>query len=178
MSFLPFPKEFDQNEWYIILSALALLFLLIKLPRRFPGSITVLVILFTVSVSRVTDHLLAGPHKDFYDIMDSGKFELFDLFSYIPYAPFGYVFIYFYDKLQLRGMKLAFYIICLSFGAILFERLVSTQYINFLQYKSWNMLYSLPVYLIVQPLTILFFNLVKTIHQDSLRKLGCFPNEK
>jgi hypothetical protein len=168
LNFLPLPREFDQNEWYIILSTIALMILLIKLPKRFPGSVTVLLIMFTVSVARVTDHLLAGPHKDFYDIMDTGKYELFDLLSYIPYAPFGYVFIYLYDKYQLKGFHLTLYIVCCSLGGILFEKLVSTSYIEFLQYKNWNVINSLPVYLTVQPLTILFFRLVKSIHQKSL----------
>lgn len=168
MNFLPFPRDFDQNEWYIIISAIILVLLLHKLPKRFPGSVTVLLLLFTVSVARVTDHLLAGPHKDFYDIMDTGKYELFDLFSYIPYAPFGYLFIYFYDKHRLNGLLLALYIVCCSIGGIIVEWLVSTSYIGFLQYKNWNVFNSLPVYLIVQPLTILFFKLVKSLHEKSL----------
>lgn len=168
MNFLPFPRNFDQNEWYIIISAIVLVLLLYKLPRRFPGSVTVLLLLFTISVARVTDHLLAGPHKDFYDIMDTGKYELFDLFSYIPYAPFGYVFIYLYDRYHLKGLRLALYIVCCSIGGILFEKLVSTSYIEFLQYKNWNVFNSLPVYLTVQPLTILFFRLVKSIHEKLL----------
>ena len=168
MNFLPFPRDFDQNEWYIIISAIILVLLLYKLPKRFPGSVTVLLLLFTVSVARVADHLLAGPHKDFYDIMDTGKYELFDLFSYIPYAPFGYLFIYFYDKYRLNGLLLALYIVCCSIGGIIVEWLVSTSYIGFLQYKNWNEFYSLPVYLIVQPLTILFFKLVRSLHEKSL----------
>jgi phosphatidylglycerophosphate synthase len=168
MNFLPFPKEFDQNEWFIIISALALLFLLYKKPKRFSWSITILLLFFTVSVARVADHLLAGPHKDFYDIMDTGKYELFDLFSYIPYAPFGYVFIYIYDKFQLKGMLLLFYIICCSVGSSAFEYMISTPYIHFLHYKNWNAIISFPVYLVVQPLTILFFHFIKSIYEKSL----------
>lgn len=172
MNFLPFPREFDQNEWYIIISAIILVLLLYKLPKRFPVSVTVLLLLFTMSTARVTDHLLAGPHKDFYDIMDTGKYELFDLFSYIPYAPFGYLFIYLYDRFQLKGLLLVLYIIFCSIGGVLFERMVSTSFIEFLQYKNWSPYYSLPVYLTVQPMTILFFKLEKSIHERSLLSSG------
>lgn len=168
MSFFPLPKDFDQNEWYVIFSALALVFLLYKLPRRFPPSITVLLMLFTVAVARVTDHLLAGPHKDFYDIMDSGKYELFDLFSYIPYAPFSYLFIYIYDRYSIKGMKLAFYITFFSIGGVIFERFTAMSYIGFLHYKIWIPFLSLPVYLIIQPLTIVFFEFIKSLHEKSL----------
>lgn len=167
MSFLPLPKDFDLNEWYIILSALALVFLLYKLPKRFPASITLLLLLFTAAASRVTDHLLAGPHQDLYDIMDTSKYELFDLFSYITYVPFSYVFIYIYDKYQLKGLKLTFYILTFSLGGVLFELLISADLIDFLHYKIWTPYMSWPVYLTVQPLTILFFELTKQLHDKS-----------
>lgn len=168
MTILPLPKKFDQNEWFIILHIVALVFLLYKLPKRFPPSITILLLMFTMTVARVVDHLIAGPHIDLYDIMDSGDFELFDLLCYLPYAPFGYVFIYLYDKFQLKGIGLILYIVLFSVGSIGFEWVTGSSYISYLKYSSWKPIYSVPIYLIVQPCTILFFHLTKSIHEKSL----------
>jgi hypothetical protein len=170
MSILPFPQEFDQNEWFIIICILALAFILYKLPKRFPTSITILLLLFTISISRVVDHLIAGPNINFYDIMDTGKFEFFDLFCYISYAPWGYVFVYYYDKFQLKGVRLLVYLICVALVSIGFEWLTTTEYISFFKYSKWKVIYSLPVYLIIQPCTLLFYNWLQHIHQLSLLK--------
>ena len=168
MTILPLPEKFDANEWFILFHILALVILLYKLPKRFPTSITILLLMFTVTVARVVDHVIAGPHVDLYDIMDSGDFELFDLLCYVPYAPFGYVFIYIYDKFQLKGISLILYIVLSSIGSIGFEWLTGTSYISYLKYSSWKPIYSLPIYLLIQPCTILFFHLIKSIHEKSL----------
>ncbi|KAA0546073.1 hypothetical protein FZW96_17310 [Bacillus sp. BGMRC 2118] len=168
MNLLPLPKKFDENEWLIVASILLLFLLLNKLPKRFPNSITVLLLVFTVALSRVVDHTLAGPDINFYDIMDSGSFEFFDIFCYITYAPFGYLFIYIYDKYKLRGLRLFIYLISVAIFSTLFEILTSSSYIHFFNYHSWKPLYSLPVYLIVQPLTILFFHLIQYFYKKSI----------
>ncbi|MGG3562393.1 hypothetical protein ABES03_12375 [Neobacillus rhizosphaerae] len=168
MTILPLPQKFDQNEWFILFTIIVLVCLLNKLPRRFPTSITILLLMFTISVARGVDHVIAGPHVDLYDIMDSGDFELFDLLCYVPYAPFGYVFIYLYDKFQLKGISLILYIVIFSVGSIGFEWMTGSNYISYLKYSSWKPIYSLPIYLVIQPCTILFFHLITSIHEKSL----------
>lgn len=169
MNFLPSPKEFDQNEWLIIVCFVFLIILLYKLPKRFPTPVTVLILLFTLAVSRVVDHTIAGPDINFYDIMDSGKFEFFDIFCYITYAPFGYLFIYVYDKYQLRGTKLFLYIITCSIASIAFEYFTASSYISFFKYHNWKPIYSLPIYLVVQSLTLLFLHLIQHFYKSSIQ---------
>lgn len=170
MSLLPLPKEFDQNEWIIILSMLALVLLLIFLPKRFPTSITVLILAFSMGFARITDHLLAGPHINFYDVMDSGKYELFDLFCYVPYAPFAYLYVYLYDKWNIKGPFISLFIVIFSLIGIGFEWFTTLSFIQFFKYQNWKISYSFPIYLIVQPLTLVLFNYIRKVHRDDLTK--------
>jgi hypothetical protein len=170
MSLLPLPKQFDQNEWFIIISIGVLVLLLIFLPKRFPTSITILLITFSMAIARVVDHLLAGPSINFYDVLDSGKYELFDLLCYVPYAPFAYIFVYIYDHWKIEGLYTCFYILIFSLIGIGFEWLSTTPLIDFFKYHNWKIVYSLPIYLVIQPITLWFYHLIKKFHDNSLKK--------
>ncbi|PRX26647.1 hypothetical protein BX659_11911 [Orenia metallireducens] len=155
---LPLPKSFDKNEIFLI-TVLFLLILIIRfLPKRFPKVITILILLEAFTIARLADHLLASAHVmgiDFYDIMDTGKYEFFGLFTYLIFAPFGYLFVYLYDWIKPRGVYLCLYIISWSLFSTCFEWIMVL--FDIYKYKNWNLAYSSIVYLVVQPLTILFF---------------------
>jgi hypothetical protein len=160
---LPLPKKFDENEWMIIGILLAGLVLYKLLPKRFPLSLSLLLMVFASFYARTFDHILASPFLDFYDVMDSPKYELFGVFTYFMYAPFSYLFIYIYDRYQLQGMKVAIYIVvCSALGAG-FEWITSK--VHIFTYKEWKSVYSFTVYLLVQYTTILFFNYLKRVYQ-------------
>jgi hypothetical protein len=168
VSILPLPKQFDQNEWFILISLAVLVLLLIFLPKRFPTSITTLILVFSMAIARVVDHLLAGPSINFYDVLDSGKYELFDILCYVPYAPFAYIFVYLYDKWKIKGINTTLYILLFSLIGIGTEWLTTTPLIDFFKYHNWNIFYSLPIYLVVQPLTLMFYHFIKKVHHDAL----------
>jgi hypothetical protein len=170
MNLLPFPKKFDQNEWFILLSLAVLVLLLIFLPKRFPTSITILLLAFSMAIARVIDHLLAGPSINFYDVLDSGKYELFDILCYVPYAPFAYIFVYLYDYWKIKGIYTSLYVLIVSLMGIGFEWLTTTPLIDFFKYHHWNVIYSLPIYLAIQPITLLFYQLIIKFHDESLKR--------
>lgn len=62
----------------------------------------ILIVLFSATIARIADHVLAGPPLDLYDLMDSGKFEMFDIFSYLLYGPFAYIYLYIYEKFKIK----------------------------------------------------------------------------
>lgn len=170
MSLLPLPKQFDQNEWFIIISFGVLVLLLIFIPKKFPTSITILLITFSMAVARVIDHLLAGPSINFYDVLDSGKYELFDILCYVPYAPFAYIFVYMYDYWKIKGIYTSLYILIVSLFGIGFEWLTTTPLIDFFKYHNWKIIYSLPIYLAIQPITLLFYHLIIKFHDHSIKR--------
>jgi hypothetical protein len=170
MNLLPLPKQFDQNEWFILLSLAVLVLLIVFLPKRFPTSITTLILAFSMAIARVVDHLLAGPSINFYDVLDSGKYELFDILCYVPYAPFAYIFVYMYDNWKIKGIYTSLFVLIVSLLGIGFEWLTTTPLIDFFKYHNWKIFYSLPIYLAIQPITLLFYHTIIKLHADLLKR--------
>ncbi|SET35775.1 hypothetical protein SAMN05421676_104157 [Salinibacillus kushneri] len=153
------PENFDQNEWFIIIGVVITYTLVILFPKRFPLSMVILVMLFAIICARVTDHMMASPAVNYYDIMDTGSYELFDLLVYIFYAPFSYFFVYFLEKFKIRDYWQIGYIILWSFIAIGFESV--NVYFDVFNYHEWRLTYSFPMYFVIQIMTMLFYYFIK-----------------
>ncbi|GAA0479829.1 hypothetical protein GCM10008986_00340 [Salinibacillus aidingensis] len=149
------PEHFDHNEWFVLTGVILSYLLVFLLPRRFPLSVILLVMLCAIVFARVLDHMMASPSLDLYDIMDKGNYELFDLVLYSFYAPFAYLYIYLFDKFNVKGIWTGLYILVWSLIAIGFERV--NVYFGVFNYHGWKGAYSFPVYLAVQSFTLLFF---------------------
>jgi hypothetical protein len=156
---IPFPKEFDQNEWFILVFLITNGFALIFLPKRFPKIITLLILLFGLSVPRILDHLLSANQVDLYDLMDTPKLDLFDILLYFIIAPFSYYFIYFYDKLNVRGIGISVYVLIWSLAGVGYESL-AVQFEVF-TYNTWKLGYSFPFYIMMQIGLILYYRIIQ-----------------
>lgn len=163
---MPLPKSFDQNELFLIITLSITITFMSILPRRFPLSISILLCMFASTVARICDHILAGQTLDLYDVMDTNKYELFDFISYFLYIPFAYFFVYFYDKWKIKGFYLFLYIVICSIGGVAFEWL--SHYFHVIEYKWWKLYYSLPVYLIVQPATLIFYEFINKAKKSTV----------
>src|SRR5690606_35876860 len=133
---MPLPQKFDQNEWFIIISLAVGVVTVILLPRRFPLSVSILLMVFASTVARTLDHLLAGPTVDVYNITDTGKYDLFDLITYTLYAPFAYIFVYIFDRFNIKGYWILLYLVIASLIATLYEWLCVL--FDVFNYKGWN----------------------------------------
>lgn len=149
------PKTFDENEWFIFTVLFVTTLLIIRMPKRLPWSITVLVFLYSAVAARAIDRILGGPPYDLYDINDTPYFDLVDLFTYFLYPAFGYFFVYLYEKWQLRGLFTYLYIVGCTILAVGFERL--TVAANIFTFKRWTSLYSFPTYLVIFSVTLLYY---------------------
>lgn len=165
---MTFPRNFDQNEWFVIVSLIIFILIVRFLPKRFPTSITILIMAFSITIARAYDHLLSLPKLELYDVMDSPTFEIFDLFVYVLYAPIGYLFNYFLEKLNINGPWIALYIFFSSVCGTLFEWLCD--YFNVFTYKGWHLSYSFTTYLITQGMTLIFFKYIYKVHAASTKK--------
>jgi hypothetical protein len=150
------PLKFDQNEWFLLACILVTYTVIFLLPRRFPFALTVLLFLFGPIVARLCDHLLASPKLDLYNLMDTPQYDLFDLFTYLLYAPFSYLFVYFYDKWKIKGYWLIVYIFLCSAGGTLFEWI--NKLFHVFTYKGWELCFSFSVYLVTQCFALLFYH--------------------
>ncbi|WP_163100539.1 hypothetical protein [Peribacillus alkalitolerans] len=165
MKALPLPKSFDENEWFVIILLLVMGTLIIWTPKKFPPSITILLLLFPTTSARLIDKFLSAPDKDYYDVFDGPAFELFDLLAYSIYAPFGYFFIYIYTHFKFKGIKLVFYILVCSFLAIGFERM--THHFHLFKYKDFTLTQAYVFYVASQISTILFYHVIVILRNRS-----------
>lgn len=159
MNLLPFPKELGENEWFLIVALVVFSMTILFLPKRFPISLTILIMVFSSVVARVSDHILAGTNLDLYDVMDSGKYDFFDIISYLLYPPFAYLFVYFYFSWRISGLAISLYILLWSIGGVAFESLAV--YFKVFTYKGWSLKYSFLLYLVIQTATLVFFHFLK-----------------
>lgn len=154
------PKKFDANEWFVILTIGIGFTWLLFTPRRYPRSISVLVILFTVTMAIILDHSLASPPLDLYDINDYKQYEWIDVITYLMYSPYALLAVYIYDKWNPRGIHFTVYVICWSVFCVAFEwAAVKAHVFTFLH---WNLVYSFSVYLIMTVLHISFFRFLRS----------------
>lgn len=160
------PERFDVNEWVIIGLYISNIYILWKLPRRFPMSVTILLYLYGILVSASLDDMLGTPPYDLYDVNDDPKYELFDLLMYVIYPVYSYYFIYVIDRWRIRGLGLFLYLLIVSLSSTGYEWIMVQA--NIFTYNGWTLVNSYPVYLISQSLLLLYYLFLK--HQLIKRK--------
>jgi hypothetical protein len=106
-------------------------------------------------IPKVFDTVIGTKPFDFYDINDSPKYEVFDLLNFFLYAPFGYLFLYFFDRWNIRGFSILIYIVLGSGIAVGFEWLGVKAHV--FTFSGWRSSYSFLVYLIVQSVFVVFY---------------------
>src|SRR5690606_28899440 len=100
---MPLPQKFDQNEWFIIISLAVGVVTGILRPRRFPLSVSILMMVFVATVARTLEHLLEGATINVYNITDTGRYDLFALINYTLYVPFSHIFVYIFARFNTKG---------------------------------------------------------------------------
>lgn len=170
---LPLPMQFDENEWCIII-IIILGVLLLKLPKRIPTSITILIVLLSISIPKVLDQIIAAisPY-DLYRITDTNKYELFDLLLDLVYMPFGYACIYLYDFLHPRNIQIALYILCWTLFAGGFEFILVKLHV--FNYHGWKLVYSFSTYIVTITLFVTFYEIL--LYWYKMKK-PILPSEK
>jgi len=155
------PKDFGPNDWFIIGWLIIMYAIVWRLPRRLPRSVSLLVMLFSLSLAKGSDNTLGTKPLDLYDTNQIPKFDWTDLLTWALYPAFGYVFVHLYDRCRVRGYALPAFIVACSLFASGFEYV--SVLLDVFTYKSWNLAHSFIVYLWAQSLTILFFEWMKRI---------------
>lgn len=153
-------KGFGLND-YIVIGVLIISWsLYFILPKIFSKQVTVLIFLYSMETASIMDNSFGAAPFDFYDIMDGAGYTGMDLMVYLLYPPFGYFFLYFYQKLKVRGR---FSILFISIASLLSLCVEWFFYkMNMFQYKNgYQIIYSICVYLVIQSLQILFYRVIQ-----------------
>ncbi|MFT4416351.1 hypothetical protein ACLM5H_21025 [Fredinandcohnia humi] len=158
---LKLPNRFDENEWLVILGFVTLLFIFIISKKQFPTALTFLFLLLTAYLAMSVDFILATKFSyDFYDAMDISGYNLFDFFmTNFNYSLIGYLFIHYYDKLQVSGARRVSYILFWLVVALVLETICVKLHVY--TYHNWNLAYSSIAYLIIFFFYILFLKIGK-----------------
>ncbi|CAG7617817.1 hypothetical protein ACFQI7_02465 [Paenibacillus allorhizosphaerae] len=154
------PERFDVNEWFV-LSAVALVFIVsFLLPKRLSAIEITVIAVFSLYLSQTVDSLIAVTPFDFYDVSDSAKYEIMDIvIYYLLYPPVAYIFLHFYDRLQLNTIRLILYVIGWSLLTAFLEWLSVLCHV--FTYKGWHIVYSPFVYIGVYTLNILVLRITR-----------------
>ncbi|WP_066064788.1 hypothetical protein [Neobacillus soli] len=156
MVYLIYDRHFNVNEWFVIGMIIGGMVLFYLLPKILPLLTVVYCFLIGPFLGLVFDHTIAVPPLDLYDVGDESGYSLFDLLSYTMYAPFGYFFIYFYERLRIKGQSKVVYIFIWSFLAIFVEWI--SVHVGIFHYKNgYKLLYSIPIYFFVESLTLFIY---------------------
>lgn len=147
---------FNGNEWFVIAMLAAGVIAISILPKRFTAAQAVFNLLIGVVLGLMFDHTIAIPPFDLYDVGDESTYQLFDIFSYSMYAPYGYLFIYMYKRWRINSFYTIPYILVWSTLSIGIEWL-GLQFGVFHYKNGYQLMYSIPIYLFLQSIHILLF---------------------
>ncbi|WP_336776940.1 hypothetical protein [Paenibacillus sp. MMO-58] len=148
MESVVYDQHFNANELYVIALMTVGFTVYRLLPRTMSPLQTISYMLISVTLGLIFDHTIAIPPFDLYDVGDNSSYEFFDFISYLMYAPYGYLYIYGFERFRISGIITIGYILVWAAIALLFEWLGVK--CGVFHYKhGYYILYSIPIYLVV-----------------------------
>ena len=159
--------NFSLNEISLIIMNVIGYSLMLILPKKLTREVTFISVLAGLSTGMLFDFTIGGGLLDFYKQNDSNHYELFDVFYYSLFAPFGYFFCYFYHVLRINKITFIIYITVWSFIGITVQWIFTLLHILTYQ-NNYQLSYSFPIFILTQTLTGLYY---VYITKDNSRKL-------
>lgn len=150
---------FNENEWFVIASILVTNLAIWLAPRIFSKLEAIGYYIFGIYIGLFYDHTISIKPWDYYDVNDNSSYQVIDFLSYIMYGPYGYFFLYFYVKFNIRGLRTIPYVLVWSGFSVLMEW-IGVKVGLFHYDKGYKMYWSFPIYLLSQSMMILFYHLV------------------
>ncbi|MBM6617872.1 hypothetical protein [Bacillus suaedaesalsae] len=161
------PKDFDENELFVIAIIFITWFILFFIHRKDPVLLkTEIVALFVFNMlfATVGDRIFAEPPLDFYDTLDYAHGEFFDSILQILVYPLPVItFIHFYQKFKLNNI--IFILLC-AFILMGLEW-ISAEYFNLFQFKKWENYYSYLFYCFAMVVNILYFKWIGRLIKEA-----------
>jgi hypothetical protein len=170
MKVLILPQRFDLNEWFIVITLIVAYTVILRLPQRFPHTVTILIYLLSLTLEKTTDLVFEYPPYNLYYLNDVREYELFDFLVCFLYPASGYLMLYFYEKWNIYGISIFLYIMSWSIIAVGFEGLCALA--GVFKYQGWKLMYSFPNYLIVISLYVMFFHFTKYLFMKTKKLKG------
>ncbi|WP_108669947.1 CBO0543 family protein [Peribacillus acanthi] len=158
---------FDWNDWFMIITGIASLSLFFLIRKYFHPVINISIWIYNVFLVETIDYFLVGTPYQLYYFSDNPTYEPSSAFFHLTvYPASALIFLYVYDKWEIKGRKSVLYILFWTCFSILFEWVCIKN--NVLTYTGWKLLYSVPTYPIAAILLICFFRFIQKHMNDPL----------
>lgn len=150
---------FSRNVLFLIACLAVTYIFAYKMPRPFPLSIIILMMLFSLDLAKGLDNTIGLEPFNFYNTNISPVFDLADALTWLLYPMVGYMFTFYYSRSRIQGTMMTIYILVCSCLAIVFECICV--YFDVFTYIRWRLYYSFCIYLTVQYAYVLMFTILK-----------------
>jgi hypothetical protein len=160
MNIIRYDHHFNINEWFIIISILVGILVVLLLPKRFTIKTTCVYLMCGVFFGFIFDHTLSVLPVRYYVINDSSSFELMDFLSHVMYAPYSYLFFYLFDYFDIIPRFTPLYIFVWVFLSVIIE-LFGVKIGIFHYQHGYNTYYSFVIYLLVISIWVPFYRVIK-----------------
>ncbi|ARU62141.1 hypothetical protein CBW65_14885 [Tumebacillus avium] len=158
--------KFGGNDVFILVSAAVLLIVFVRLPRRFPRQVTVLIWLFNIWLVQSIDYVMGIQPLNLYDFMDVPKWEpTYAVAHFTIYPIFGYLFLYYLQSIPKTKRIRVGYILLATAGATLYEYLCMLA--GVIKYIRWELLYSAAFYVGIFLIEIVVYRYFRTLLRRS-----------
>lgn len=148
--------NFSTNELSLLIFNFIGYLLMFLLPKRLNREVACLSVLSGLATGMLFDFTLGGGILDFYMQNDTNHYELFDLVYYVLFAPFGYFFMYFYNRLNINKRTFIYYITAWTILGITMQWIFTLLHILTYQ-NNYKLTYSFPIFITTQTLAGLFY---------------------
>ncbi|MFD2925137.1 hypothetical protein [Halobacillus naozhouensis] len=157
-------EAFDKNEIFILILNILAYGVFFLLPKKFTRDIIILLLVWGFTIGVFFDFTIGGGLIDFYLLNDSNKYGLNDVCYYLAFAPFGYFFVYFYEVFHINRATFIWYVtVWALIGIGLHWIFILIDIVN--PKNGYQLLYSFPVFLTTQTMTVLYYQLIKSKHK-------------
>ncbi|ULT54678.1 hypothetical protein L1999_16125 [Neobacillus drentensis] len=157
-------EDFDKNEISLLIILVVAYTAYFLLNRRVNRQVRILGLLWGITIGILFDFTIGGGLLDFYRINDSNHYEVSDIFYYLDFGPFGFFFVYFYERLHIHKKTFIYFTVGGALVGVGTQWLFTWLDIITLQ-KGYHLVYSFPVFLVVLTATGVFFEQVRKREQ-------------
>ncbi|MFC7063496.1 hypothetical protein [Halobacillus seohaensis] len=155
-----YEESFNWNELFVIGSLVLTVIVIWITPKIFTILEGIAYFIYGIVYGMFYDHTISVKPWDFYDVNDTSAYQVIDFLSYVMYGGYSYFFLYFYEKIKIKGLWHMIYVLIWSCVSLLFEWIgVKVGVFHF--DKGYKMYWSFPIYIIAQSMLIIFYQITK-----------------
>lgn len=152
--------NFGLNDWVMIVSSFVVFCIFLMIRKHFHPIVIIVIWIFMIAFVEAIDYFLAASPFKVYYCGDNITYEpatgVIHLFLYPGYS---FIFLYMYDKWNIRGLNLILYCACWTVFSIGFEWFFLVTKV--FTYTGWKLYYSILVYPLSNFILIWLFHFIK-----------------